>query len=265
MISKFFRVLFEPGESGCFSTSPYGTEVRPLRHYDSDEQFFVINPMHTRRLDSNVTAYRNILVEFDKLNLDEQRSLIEKSGLPYSTLVYSGGKSLHAIISLQWPLTTKEAYKELVGRIYERLGGKAVVDCSTSNPSRFSRTPDAIRDNGKVQTLLEVHERVPNAELLQWLGPAPIKPKVENLITTRKLLTGRALAFITYGAPEGEWNSALFTASCDLFRSGFTFDEAMAKLEGVTGHLDSRDKATIKSAFGTVCSGTIVGLITRRS
>lgn len=254
MQSKFFEVLFESNEQVCFSKDPYGTFVRPLSWMPQPtEQFFVINPLKEKRLDANVTSCRNILVEFDKIPLDEQKPFLVKSGLPYSTLVYSGGKSLHAIISLQWPMANKEHYKALVKRVYDKLGGKKFVDTSTSNPSRFSRTPCVTRDNGKEQTLLEVHERVPNAELLDWLGPALIEvQKAEAWTSTRGLLPIRAIAFLKYGAEPGEWNAKLFTTACDLFRANYTLEAAFDMLTAVTGHLDSNDRKTVRSAMRTI-------------
>lgn len=256
MLSKFFRTLFNPGEGICFGDSIYETRVRLQNWYDPKEQFFVINPLQGARLDANVTAHRNILVEFDKLSIENQKKLLIESGLPYSTLVFSGSKSLHAIISLEHPAANKEQYKALVKRIYDKLGGKAVVDISTSNPSRFSRTPEAIRGSGVTQTLLEVWERVPNVELLNWLGPAPIThsyPK-ENISNNRKMITARARSFLIYGAEPGEWNSKIFTVACDLSRCGFELDEAQELLSGVSGHLDANDRKTIQSAYNSVKS-----------
>lgn len=254
MLSRFYQTLFEPGEHVCWGRTTYETAVRPLRWTETDEQFFVINPLKDSRRDDNVTAFRNILVEFDKLSIKEQHKLIERSGLPYSTLVYSGGKSLHVIISLETPLQSKEAYKALAKQIYKKLGGADVVDDKTSNPSRFSRAPDAIRDNGVRQDLLEVRARVPNQLLYDWLGPIELE-KQSNFATFKsdsKLITIRALAFLRYGAEPGQWNTRLFGAACDLFRFGHSLEEVEQLCATVTGYLDNKDRSTIKSAYKTI-------------
>jgi hypothetical protein len=255
ILMRFWDILFEPEEQSCFGVNTYETAVEPVHTLKmSAKRFFVINPLHTSRKDDNVVAFRNILVEFDKGSIEEQRSILEKSELPYSTLVYSGGKSLHAIISLQWALTNKQDYKDLVKRVYDKLGGAAVVDTATSNPSRFSRVPGVMRENGKEQALIEIHDRIPNVELLQWLGPAPEKTKPNNVIffSKRKLITSRAMSFLNYGAPEGAWNQSLFSAACDLFRCGYTLEEVEHLCTEITGHLDSKDRSTIRSAQRTV-------------
>ncbi|MBQ1789739.1 MAG: PriCT-2 domain-containing protein, partial [Oscillospiraceae bacterium] len=46
----------------------------------------------------NVTTYRYALVESDTLSIQEQDELYRKYELPIAALVYSGGKSLHAIV-----------------------------------------------------------------------------------------------------------------------------------------------------------------------
>lgn len=254
MIKKFYETLFEPEERTCFSSDCYSTFLHDITPFSFGRSFFVINPMRFSRADDNVTSFRNILVEFDEGTIESQYEHLTNSGVPYSTLVFSGGKSLHAIISLEWPFTNKEEYKKFAKAIYAKIGN---VDTANSNPSRFSRAPGAMRDNGKEQTLLEVHERVPLAELLQWLGPI-----VTNSVTNEankvqfenkgRLLTATANAFLKYGAPDKQWNTRLFMASCDIFRAGYTLEEAELMLAKVTGHLDSKDRSTIKSAQRTI-------------
>ena len=48
----------------------------------------------------NVTSYRYTLIECDDISLDEQRKAYERLNLPIATLVYSGGKSLHAVVHI---------------------------------------------------------------------------------------------------------------------------------------------------------------------
>ena len=50
----------------------------------------------------NVTDYRYALVESDSTDLAKQNAIIRELELPVACLVYSGGKSVHAIISLLW-------------------------------------------------------------------------------------------------------------------------------------------------------------------
>ena len=164
--NNFYSVLFEANEQTCFSNNIYGTLLQNNTNgpYCDTAQFFSINPMHTSRADSNVTNYRNILIEFDTLSPEEQ--LAQLTTVPYSTLTWSGGKSYHAILSLDSSCVDISAYKYLVRRIQSKLPD---MDRSTGNPSRFSRMPNAIRDNGNEQTLVEVRSRVSTSEFQRFV------------------------------------------------------------------------------------------------
>ena len=48
----------------------------------------------------NVTDYRYALVESDCMALEEQNAIIRELELPVAVLVYSGGKSVHAIVKI---------------------------------------------------------------------------------------------------------------------------------------------------------------------
>lgn len=260
-VEEFFKILFEAGESINCGPTNYVTSVFPVAAIPDYvwRVFFSINPLkaYSTRADRNVTVFRNILVEIDSMPTDEQYLLIERSGLPYSTCVYSGNKSLHFIISLAEPFADRKAYDACVKRVYKALGGKQVVDVACANPSRQSRYPNAERpETKKVQHLLEVKTRVPNADLEKWLcdnGAKPEPPKVYSQRPAAKLgqfgqLRGSTLNFLMGTWNDGEWNIELFKASCDIISAGYSHDEAVEMLERVTGHLDRSDLATITSA-----------------
>lgn len=216
---NFYEVLFEPDELVCWSYDLYGTNLFSVSEASFiGANFFSINPLTKKRSDANVTALRNILVEFDSGTISEQQELLRQCGLPYSTLVYSGGKSLHAIISLNQPICTEAYYRAIVKKIYKKL---PTADQKTFNPSRFSRAPGAIRENGKEQKLYEVKGRVPLNDLLAWIGPIEPINHPPQLIRSDKLLPIRVKAFLKYGAPEGLRNATLFNNACEMFRAGF--------------------------------------------
>lgn len=221
---KFFDVLFDSGELTCFSHTLWDTELREAVTLPdtSEPQFFSINPMHTSRADSNVTCYRNILIEFDDRPISEQLTLIKESGVPYSTLVYSGGKSIHAIISLSTPAKSVEEYRRVVAAIYKKFPG---IDRANSNPSRFSRVADSMRDNGKRQELLDLKTRVSMEELLAWTGPLEVPKPRMNVVRNDKMLPIRVQYFLKFGHPEGGRNNALYLNACEMFRAGFDEEE----------------------------------------
>lgn len=246
MIPKdFIAVLFDSDETTCWGRTKFDTYVQ--NYPDDDAQFFSINPMKDKRLDINVTAYRNILIEMDNGTLEEQKKILDT--VPFSTLVYSGGKSLHAIISLEEPLTSREQYDDLVRAIYIKV---PECDKSAKNPSRFSRVPDFIRDNGVTQDLIAVRNRVKNDTVYEWAGVKKqflgIRASQIKFVATHKMLPVRALAFLQYGASEGVWNRQLFIAACDMFSVGYDLEEVKYLCRRVTGVLDKSDLRTIESA-----------------
>ena len=99
----------------------------------------------------NITAYRYALVESDTLSIQEQDELYRRFELPITCLVYSGGKSLHAIVHVDAP-DIDEYYKR-VDFLYDFLQKQGMeIDKQNRNPSRLSRMPGVTR-NGKVQYL----------------------------------------------------------------------------------------------------------------
>ena len=49
----------------------------------------------------NVTDYRYALVESDTVDIEIQNAIIRELELPVACLVYSGGKSIHAIVKIE--------------------------------------------------------------------------------------------------------------------------------------------------------------------
>ncbi len=248
----FLEELFEPGELICSAANHFGVAVHDWWDVSPFDLFVSINPMHTKRADANVTSFRNILVEFDKGSIEEQRKIINDSGLPYTALTFSGNKSLHAVIRLAEPMPNEQSYRNLVAQIYAKMGGKEVVDMSAGNPSRFTRIPGGYRD-GVLQKLLDLNGKIDNNELRAWLGPQHHPGWIPNqhhtAIRFRGDINSNTMDFLINGAPEGEWNSTLFKAACDLTRAKFELHEIENRCAGVTGHLDKDDRETIKSAY----------------
>ncbi len=246
MIPKdFIAVLFDADEQTCWGRTKFDTRVSPL--VDDLALFFSINPLKDRRLDINVTAYRSILIEIDTGTIEEQKKIIDQ--IPFSTLVFSGGKSLHAIISLEEPLKTREEYDDLVKAVYIKV---PEADKTAKNPSRFSRVPEAVRENGVKQDLIAVRNRVKNSTVYEWAGvtPSTLGTRVlENrFVATHKMLPVRALAFLQYGSYPGRWNTDLFIAACDMFSVGYSKEDVEYLCRRVTGLLDKDDLRTIESA-----------------
>lgn len=175
----FVRVLFEENETICLcpQTRHYGNFHGVNEFSEQSAEFFVINPIREGRSDSNVTAHRNILVEIDDMSLRDQVKHLKELNMPFSTMVYSGGKSFHYIISLEEPLSNKEIYEFLVRWIYNIIASidpNKYADTQNKNPSRLSRFPNAIREEtGRLQKLIYLKGRVKTDDLLSWLKLFP--------------------------------------------------------------------------------------------
>ena len=96
----------------------------------------------------NVTDYRYALVESDNMDLDAQNGLIRQLNLPVAVLLYSGGKSVHAIVKIE--ADDEKEYRERVNYLYDvcKKNGM-VIDTQNRNPSRLSRMPGCVRGDKK--------------------------------------------------------------------------------------------------------------------
>jgi len=96
----------------------------------------------------NVTDFRYALVESDNMDLEDQNGLIRQLNLPVAVLLYSGGKSVHAIVKIE--ADDKKEYQERVNYLYDvcKKNGM-VIDTQNRNPSRLSRMPGCVRGDKK--------------------------------------------------------------------------------------------------------------------
>lgn len=100
----------------------------------------------------NVTAFRYMLLESDNMSLGKQKAILEQLELPIAAMVFSGGKSIHAIVKVD--AYSYEEYRKRVDFIYsiaQKNGFKP--DKKNRNPSRLSRMPGVMRD-GNPQFLM---------------------------------------------------------------------------------------------------------------
>ena len=114
------------------------------------------NPVDgTGRKDANITAYRYALVECDNMELGKQQAIIKQLELPCAALVYSGGKSVHAIVKVDAPDYAE--YRKRVDYLYAACQKNGLtLDQQNRNPSRLSRMPGILRGD-KRQVLLETN------------------------------------------------------------------------------------------------------------
>ena len=97
---------------------------------------------------SNVVEYRFALVECDNMDLAKQNALIHELELPVACLVYSGGKSIHAIVKVD--AADYKEYRKRVDYLYKICKKNGLsIDEQNKNPSRLSRMPGIWRGNNK--------------------------------------------------------------------------------------------------------------------
>ena len=115
-----------------------------------------INPLDGKGASKkNVTRYSYCLIESDDLPIKEQEDTFKRLNLPIATMVYSGGKSIHAIVKID--ATNLQEYEERVQFCYDFLKNNGIsIDIQNKDPNRLSRMPGVTR-NGVMQTLLGVN------------------------------------------------------------------------------------------------------------
>lgn len=96
----------------------------------------------------NVTEYRYALVESDKADIETQNAIIREMELPVACLVYSGSKSVHAIVRID--AANYEEYRKRVDYLYNVCQKNGLdIDKQNRNPSRLSRLPGVHRGDKK--------------------------------------------------------------------------------------------------------------------
>ena len=136
-----------PASSGTFMSRGKWLDMFPDSMWNDKPQgaWIRINPTNTDRYDgsdSNVSAYRHVLIEFDELPKDQQLAIITECRLPISCVIDSGGRSLHAWVKVD--ATNKEEWESRRDTVYEYLSDYNPCE-SNKNPSRFSRLAGIMR------------------------------------------------------------------------------------------------------------------------
>ena len=132
----------------CYQTLPTNND---------DDEFETVNPIKAgeKRCDDNVASKRNFVFEMDEESLQGQMKYTEKliKEKVINRCVFSGSKSLHNRVTINFEPESKEEYKWIFAKLNEKyFDGKADKACS--NLSRFTRKPNGYRkDKGKVQKL----------------------------------------------------------------------------------------------------------------
>lgn len=185
-IAKYLEALFEPDDFVSYVTESWqnsegkylpttgsctrtaGQLLSELQKYSGDMEsvfgtpnpecgaWIRFNPMDGKgNKNENVMEWRYALVESDKISIEQQNGIMHDLQLPIAALVYSGGKSLHAIVRVD--AGGPEEYRKRVDFLYSVCDRNGLqVDRNNRNPSRLSRMPGVIRKDKK-QFLVETN------------------------------------------------------------------------------------------------------------
>ncbi len=281
------KLMFCPGESICVSYNMFGYHSIPLENMFQEEQFTLVptpdscekrgitwdegyekrfsgemllvalNPVKGFREDSNCTAFRNFLIELDDGSLDEQLAYVKKLGLPYSAVIFSGGKSLHFLVSLNTDLPNESIYRMLAQWILNII---TLADQQTKNPTRSIRIPGAWRTPTQQQQLREIGPAISQLDLLKWLSKHPNAkpPKYEKRQPSDKPsfkhVKQWAIKSLLKGIDRSKGRSNQWYAIAYEFAlAGYSEDDTITVLnQYYTPERDFKEKEwliTIKSAF----------------
>lgn len=172
--------------------------------------------------DEDVTAYRHVLVEFDKsLSIEEQWNLYYETKLPCTAIIFSGNQSLHAWVRVD--ARDLEEYNERVQILWDYFALYG-IDPKNKNPSRLSRLPNCVRFD-KRQELWALTMGAPNFEM--WIADLHGKsigdlkkpePDASNELIRHRFLNRRA-AMLLVGA-TGLGKSSLAQQMAVMFALG---------------------------------------------
>lgn len=114
------------------------------------------NPLDGKGVkNDNVTEYKYALVESDTMDLEKQNAIVRELELPIAALVFSGKKSIHAIVKVD--AANYDEYRKRVDYLYDICKKNGLnIDNQNRNPSRLSRMPGVERD-GKKQFIIDTN------------------------------------------------------------------------------------------------------------
>lgn len=209
---RCLEILFEPAEFVGYITRSYekdgkflpaskglydrnaGTLIKLLNNCNGDigsvlgdydakaGAWMRFNPIDGKGVrNDNVSEFRYALVESDNISLEQQYTIIKGLELPVAVLIFSGGKSLHAIVRVE--AADYKEYRERVTFLYDVCRKKGLQpDEACKNPSRLCRMPGVVRSDKK-QFIVDTN--IGKASWSEWFefisGENDDMPDIESL------------------------------------------------------------------------------------
>ena len=194
-ITTYLETLFDAEEIVGYSTETWQTEsgkyvpnkgsytrtcaqlIQEIKKYNGDLEsvfgtpneeagaWIRFNPLDGKGVkNSNVIEFKYALVESDTMSLAQQNAMYRELELPIAALVYSGKKSVHAIVHID--AIDYAEYRKRVDFLYDVCKKNGIeIDKQNKNPSRLSRMP-GFRRNGHKQFLIDTN--IGKSSFIEW-------------------------------------------------------------------------------------------------
>jgi len=173
---KFIEALFDDEDLVAFGNSDATSNkpIDPIPYFlNTNAEKFCINPLREWRKTENVTKIVSLLFEMDEggYSIEEQIDMFNKSGLPYTTMVKSGSKSVHVIVRFEEPIESAKWQRQWWEAIADALLQHGIIaDRRARLVVQLSRVPNSIRSNGNVQELVCIKKRIGFDTMRKWLS-----------------------------------------------------------------------------------------------
>lgn len=235
----YLKILFENGDwVAIHDVTNRSTPAVSLEKAAKTMSYFIaVNPIKkgTSRAQANVVRNSAWLLEADQEYIDfnttlldensekvivpieKQKRIIEESGIPYASVVYSGGKSMHIIPRVRQNLSkeTWSAVWNAFSHVLWKYGLR--IDPQTCDRARWTRRPGVLRDEtNKYQTLWKVGKVIEFEELEAWFNANGVNWK--DYLETNKI--DRYIDWSTDSLPDLE---AAHKAVCKYMFKGRSF------------------------------------------
>jgi len=237
---QFLDLFFNEGEKICFSANKYAYPSEPQENLNDEATILVaINPIEGQRADGNVVSYRTFMIELDDMSLENQMEYVKRTEFPYSYCCFSGNKSLHFALVLDYDIPSDHIYRHTYQWI---LNIMEQADQQTKNPSRSIRFPNVMRpDSGKEQRLVHMGNRISLKTLSKWLNKYPHKAPKPLIRKKGRSAKANIQGVKTWAknalkdgvhTMDGSRNKTWMSLGCEFALNGFDIDDTIYYLEG---------------------------------
>lgn len=145
------------------------------------------------------------------------------------------------VLILEHPISDKLIFANTWNLLFKQFD---FIDKAAKDPARFfyrcPHKPFSINSSG--------HTISPSLISIQTKHQNGINV-VSRAINAKKELSKETLHFLVDGAPDGQWNNALYKAAKDAQQQLWEKQSFVEKAIKITGYLDPKDHATIDSAY----------------